>query len=460
MWAIADRIPVEKLNGKDQTSISRGDLFRIDDPETLLSLRLENEVLTGIATAIQQSGLGSLKEAYMCIVPPLSVFEKLPIEAVFAFTRQQTRDHEVMGRWSMVVSVFTKLYQQCTSSRAMHPVMPRVMAVLIYLFLTAANELKIRKDQMRDDGISELQRAKDDVLRVLKEARSSHDLDELIRNFANLYRIQQRLDAELWKDLDLNLEAADQAFDLETSSEMHKLFGHPAVFSTIMQISSRNIENISVRERDCCEWTPLHYATVRANKNVVENLLKKGGADPKATDLAGWAPLHYAIETLNGEKLKSITETLIQNGAEIEMHGLDGMRPLHCAAKRVGGEATSLLIQAGATVDAQDNSRKTPLHWAAYSGNEKAIEDLLQNGANSGARDDNRRIALHLAAVAGRHAAVEVLLKGEMRERESVDRDRRTPLHLAAMHGSVKVVKLLIGETQRHEDDGKEAYLQ
>jgi hypothetical protein len=95
MWAIADRIPVKKLNGKDQTSISRGDLFRIEHPETLLSLRLENEVLTGIATAIQQSGLGSFKEAYMCIVPPLSVFEKLPIEAVFAFTRQQTRDHEV-----------------------------------------------------------------------------------------------------------------------------------------------------------------------------------------------------------------------------------------------------------------------------------------------------------------------------------------------------------------------------
>jgi hypothetical protein len=234
----------------------------------------------------------------------------------------------------MVVSVFTKLYQQCTSSRAMHPVMPRVMAVLIYLFLTAANELKIRKDQMRDDGISELQRAKDDVLRVLKEARSSHDLDELIRNFANLYRIQQRLDAELWKDLDLNLEAADQAFDLETSSEMHKLFGHPAVFSTIMHIGSWDMENISVRERDSCEWTPLHYATVRADNDVVGNLLNSG-ADPNATDLAEWGPLHYAIENLDGQKLKSITETLVQNGADIEMHGLDGMRPLHCAAKTV-----------------------------------------------------------------------------------------------------------------------------
>ena len=291
-------------------------------------------MLTGIATAIQQTGLGSLKEAYMCIVPPLSVFEKLPIEAVFAFTRQQTRDHEVLKRWGMVVSVFTKLYQQCKSSRTMRPVMPKVMAVLIYLFLTVANALKTRKDQVRDDGIEELQRAKDKVLEVLMEARSSQDLPGLIQNFANLYCIQQRLDAELWEDLGLDLEAGPRkASDPETSREMHELLGHPEVFSKITGAGSRGVKDIPVGERDSCEWTPLHYATVRGDNDIVENLLKSG-ADPNATDLAEWGPLHYAIEVLGGRKLKSITGTLVRSGADIEMQGLDGMRPLHCAAKR------------------------------------------------------------------------------------------------------------------------------
>ena len=104
MWAIMKDDLAEKDDhlakrlDKGETSIVRGDLFSMDDPDTLRSLGLENKLLTGIANAIQQTGLGSFQEAYMCIIPPLSYSGKLPMEAVVEFIQQCTREHEMLGR--------------------------------------------------------------------------------------------------------------------------------------------------------------------------------------------------------------------------------------------------------------------------------------------------------------------------------------------------------------------------
>ncbi|KAF8544649.1 hypothetical protein BDD12DRAFT_482026 [Trichophaea hybrida] len=112
MWAIANDIPAEKLK-KGETSIARGDLFQMDDPDTLLSVKFENKVLTGIANTIQRTELGTLEDVYISIIPPLSGFRKLPIEPVIEFIWQQMRDHELRGRWEKVVPVCIRLFQEC-----------------------------------------------------------------------------------------------------------------------------------------------------------------------------------------------------------------------------------------------------------------------------------------------------------------------------------------------------------
>jgi len=170
--------------------------------------------------------------------------------------------------------------------------------------------------------------------------------------------------------------------------------------------------------------------------------------------------MHYTIQaSSNGEtsadedkKLESIMWALLHSGADTEIHGRDGIGPLHCAA-RSNGKATGILLQAGASVDIQENSRKTPLHWAAYTGCVDAIDLFLQKGAYGGARDDYGRTPLHLAAIAGWDKAVEKLMVDERVERNSIDRDGRTPLHLAAIKGTEKVVELLLrGIEDRGED--------
>ena len=80
---------------------------------------------------------------------------------------------------------------------------------------------------------------------------------------------------------------------------------------------------------DIFGWTPLHYAAIRRDEEVVAALLKSG-ADPKAMDLAERTPLHYAIEAANtndetGKRLIAVVSVLIENGADTVMRGRDAM---------------------------------------------------------------------------------------------------------------------------------------
>jgi len=446
MWAIGNEIAASKLDNKDETSIARGDLFRMDDPKTLLSLGLENKVLTRIANAIQQTGLGNLQEAYICIIPPLSCSRKLPVDAVVEFIRQRTREHEMLGRWERVVPVYIKLFQEYRTLGINHRVFQKVTAILIHLFISVSNTLKLWECQKRTDGIEKLGQKKVEILEEFNNQGDSDSMHGLIQSFIELYK-EKHQDVNLLEDL------AHHATLTELSGGVHGFFHHPDVFSKIQTVYLWDVKKVvggNVDVRDIFNWTPLHYAAVRRDENILTEILKVN-ADPNATDLAEWTPLHYTIECVDNQKQESIVSSLLRGGADPEMRGRDGMGPLHCAAKRSSAQVIRSFLQAGASVDIQDNSRKTPLHWAAYAGNVDAINMLWQKSAYGEARDDHGRTALHLAAVAGKDKAVE-LLKDKV-ETNSKDRDGRTPLHLAAMKGNESVVGLLLQRVKIRGDD-------
>jgi len=72
MWAVTERISAERIDPQRSTTIVRTNGFRIDDTESLKSLRLQNHALLEIASDIQRTGQGTLQEVYMCVIPPLS----------------------------------------------------------------------------------------------------------------------------------------------------------------------------------------------------------------------------------------------------------------------------------------------------------------------------------------------------------------------------------------------------
>lgn len=452
MWAIAkhgkssNRID---LMLKDQTTIRYQDAFRSDDPKTLLSLRLENKVLTGMANAIQQTGLGSLQDAYMCLIPPLSSTKQLPIESVVDFVRRQVRDYEIRGQWEKAVPMYTTLFQICKTLGTEDRDFRKATAMLMDVFRSVCTTLKLREKEQRSDGVETLKQLRGELLQEMNlklesdvqeptAEPSKYSLEYLIYNFAKLYSVQRRPDRDLWIDV-----MPDAVFD-DRSGDVHKIFQHPTVFSTILSISDWNVKKEigaeNSKARDILGWSLLHYAAaVRADVKVIQALLDIG-VDPNASDLAEWTPLHYAVETVEQDKLEPIIWALLRGGADIEIRGRDGMGLLHRATKKGHTQVIEQLLQAGANIDTQDNSRKTPLHWAAYKGSGVTVKLLLDKGASIAARDDYGRTALHLAATIG---AVDELL-GRGIDVNAKDRDGRTALHQAASLGDEEVVRLLV----------------
>ena len=473
VWAIAKHVPAKAFKKRNENSILRGDLFRVDDPGTLLSLRLQNNTIAGMASSIQQTGLGGLQEVYTCLIPPLSTFQKLPAEAMIEFVRRQMREHEILGHWVAVVPGYIRLFRECKSFGPRHRVFHLASAMLIDIFRYVSNTLELRKSQKRTDGIDELTRKKDEIAQEL-QLDTSPPCD-FMEKFLQLISLQLRPKQSPWMEFEP---------EARRSKNVHDFFNHDPIFSKIItprgpergpeslkrdperypeKDSRFTISDIGSKDTNATDifgWTPLHYATARGDEDVMKRLLTVG-ADPNARDLAEWTPLHYAIEAstrggaISEEKLETIIWTLLQNGADTEIRGRDGIGPIHCAATAENA-SVRVLLQAGANPQMQDNSRKTPLHWAAFSGNANATKELLGKGVYRGAQDDYGRIPLHLAAVAGRREAAEMLLESEQDGRGAVDRDGRTPLHLAAITGDRDMVHLLLGgnchgEAKKHQ---------
>ncbi|KAF8246144.1 ankyrin, partial [Wilcoxina mikolae CBS 423.85] len=90
-------------------------------------------------------------------------------------------------------------------------------------------------------------------------------------------------------------------------------------------------------------WTPLHYATIQSNEEIVRMLID---------DHEGLTPLHLA-------KREAVALLLINRGAAVSATDKTGYTPLHIAA-RDGREAIArLLIDGGALVSATDKKGST-----------------------------------------------------------------------------------------------------
>ncbi|RYP60658.1 hypothetical protein DL769_008034 [Monosporascus sp. CRB-8-3] len=438
LWAIAESVSANKLEQDSTTSVKRAENFHVDDPKSVKTLRLENDVLAGLASTIGQTGLCSLEDAYACIIPPFSHFEKLPNQTVVAFVRNQMRDQERRvhwDAWKVVVDMYTELYRIMRARPHRSGSLGTVGAILLHMCWALAYAGKQKVNQNRNDGLKQLNQLVSQLVGVLDSQCSQPSLSirSILLQFKELYRVGQDFDdvglpeAAGYEEEEGADEPALSSWERETKSENTRrafaiLLGHPPIFNKIDTTKARNAHkklkgDLDPQARDMFNWTPLHYAAARGNSSAVNRLLNMN-SNPNAVDIAEWTPLHYAIQATDDE---SIVRDLPQTGANVDPAGRDGICPLHCAARKVAGKFTDVLLQGGANVDVPDNSGMTPLHWAAYTGSVEPLKALLRRGAYRAARDDYDRTPLHLAALKGEHRAI--------------DRDGRTPLHLAAMRG-------------------------
>jgi ankyrin repeat protein len=104
------------------------------------------------------------------------------------------------------------------------------------------------------------------------------------------------------------------------------------------------------------DMTPLHWAVLKGNKEVVE-LLLVNKADVNAKDNGGDTPLYYAAKYGR----KEIMELLLANGSDVNAANKDGWTPLHIAASNGRKEIAELLLANKAEINAKNNKGLTPL---------------------------------------------------------------------------------------------------
>ena len=206
--------------------------------------------------------------------------------------------------------------------------------------------------------------------------------------------------------------------------------------------------------------------TVReeAEAREKEEFIEKVGRNP-SPDIVynkGVTDLHCAVQ-LN---LPALAQSLLDQGADIDVKDDDGRTPLHYAAEANASEVAEVLLKNGADVNAKGNNGITPLHYAAYVNAREVAEVLLQNGADVNAKDDNGITPLHNAALSNAYEAAEISLQNEadvnakvtlhasisphytaiLDKVESDDRNLAdsTPLHAAAFANTCEVAEVLL----------------
>lgn len=137
---------------------------------------------------------------------------------------------------------------------------------------------------------------------------------------------------------------------------------------------------------------------------------------------------------------------LIRKGVKVNTKSLlDGLTPLHIAARHGGVETARILMENGADVNAVEKASETPLHWAAERGHEKTVSLLLEKGASPEAKGGAYgETPLHSAAWGGHSKTARVLLDYGAGVNMKTWNDE-TPLHWAcAGKGDKRTIKLLI----------------
>jgi hypothetical protein len=170
---------------------------------------------------------------------------------------------------------------------------------------------------------------------------------------------------------------------------------------------------------DVYKQTPLSLAVKTKRSDFVEIILSQGGI-PDFPDMeTGRTPLMFSV--LNGTHL--ISQSLIRNGASVNMCDNKCVTPLMLAAVNNDARHCKMLCDKLADFDSQDENGMSPLHFAAYGNGHEAAAYLVKEGARRDLKDSNKRKAIHLARFMNHGLTVAVLEDMKTRIAEAEGRD-------------------------------------
>ncbi|KDN62943.1 hypothetical protein CSUB01_08487 [Colletotrichum sublineola] len=430
---------------------------------TWKSFTLQNATITAMVQEMETSGLGTLADIYLSVIPPLSEMKKLPRvdDAIIEVARAQAKQHEQLQHWKEATDIYLWLFQTANTFKG-QDIVAKATTVLLEYLRQVVSTINLRKDEGQFI-LDPLSKAAYNIQEILKES-ADH---QILLNLMELYESQDRQ----WECEAIYREDAQPK--PETSYRQLKAFNftklHEAVRDNSMDQAEEAVKDPEmVNAKDIHRWTSLHYAARTGNSRMVWRLLNNG-AEVNSLDLNGYTPFHYACRSkpkVDGDGNASDEDrrrvignpireaagseedreraigNLILEGADVNAQGRDGMTPLHCASIEGNERIVSVLIEAGANANISDASGSTPLFLAARMGGTQYVQNLWEVTGKR-LRDNFSRDSLHLAALSGNTDLTEWLLT-QASDKEVKDRRKYRPLHWAARNGHEDVVKLLI----------------
>ena len=124
--------------------------------------------------------------------------------------------------------------------------------------------------------------------------------------------------------------------------------------------------------------TPLHWATYRVDRELVDRLLKRG-AKANVVNHYGASPLHEAVRVASPE----LTGMLIEAGADANAANEDGMTALMLAARTGNVTVAEVLVKAGADVNRREAFKgQSAVMWAAGENHPEMVAFLVAKGAD------------------------------------------------------------------------------
>lgn len=200
-------------------------------------------------------------------------------------------------------------------------------------------------------------------------------------------------------------------------------------------------------QKDFAGRTPLHLAVANENEELVKELGTAELCALDEMDKVSRSALHYAVLRNN----INIVNNLILSGASLYKQDTTGATALHYAVKNNNIALVDCFLSHKNLEDIPDKQGRTALMWAAREGSKEVLALMLRNPNHFKmlACDQEGLTALHHACMAGQVRCVELLI-AKSSDVFQADNLGQTALFKACQQGYLDIVDMLMEKQTDH----------
>ncbi|WP_410541971.1 ankyrin repeat domain-containing protein [Wolbachia endosymbiont (group A) of Portevinia maculata] len=169
---------------------------------------------------------------------------------------------------------------------------------------------------------------------------------------------------------------------------------------------------------------------------LIKCLINQPGLDVNVRGLNGKTPLHCAIEF---DELSMVDLLLTKKNINPFVEDNEGKTSLDYAKEGKKAEILQALIN-----NKYGSEQDSLLHLAAMIGEVNAVKYLIGKGIDVNVRNTLHHTPLHLAAGIGHAEVVKILIREGKAEIDVFDARNQTPMHYAVNNKKLEIVKLLL----------------